>query len=608
MLDELNLVAMIEVTGALKVGTVSPPGNSFKLVVKNQGETIQKPEGKEGDPFAFSLAGVMNSSEKALFLDETEARACEATPPTEDWKITWDFPTDHPETFVVHIVTFNKTILEKDKDLTVEFTKVVSKTAPGKASLDLTAEFDTKTKPVKEVPVEKVSLRPGIIAFYSEPPEGVQNLPGQNVTLKWRTFEMANCKLEQVGVSDPLLADLQGDEGSYVVAGVSTDVRFKLSGLPPADRTLDVKVLKSGWHDTANCILKGDPAYPRPTNLAAAVAIGEKEKKEKAEKKEEREEAGFQLEPTELINANDQCLYAVFRHTFLGEERSFLFRTQNPFAKWHVVECSVPNQKDRGIPAGFVTSPGVYFDDCIWLIGGSQIDPETTSNNVWRLHLDQTTKKGVWENLGAAGWTPRMGHAVLVFENSIWVMGGRDSAGNALNDVWTWSPGTKRWDCVQRVAEWAPRCLFRPAAFDKQIWLFGGAKEPFSSELYSDVWVYSPSSKKWEEKKITGEILPREKPVGSCLGVIKGYLRLFGSFVSTSADGQRSERVKPLAFTLKNLDTRTWSDIPREGLMDWGGENTFSYQLVSFGDKILIAKALSYEQFNPVLKVYVPPS
>jgi hypothetical protein len=46
---------------------------------------------------------------------------------------------------------------------------------------------------------------------------------------------------------------------------------------------------------------------------------------------------------------------------------------------------------------------------------------------------------------GQADWTERMGHAVLVFQNQIWVMGGRDSAGNALNDIWKRDASSPKW-------------------------------------------------------------------------------------------------------------------------------------------------------------------
>ena len=608
MLEQLNLSARIETTDSLKVGANPQPENSFTLVVTNNGETIQKPDGSRDEPFLFRLAGTLGSSEQALFLNETDAISCQPMPPTDDWKTNWDISGDPPDTFVLEILTFNKTILRKGQQLTVKFNKVVTKTGPGEADLSLETKFGSETKALEQLGVGKISPKPAIIAFYSDPPEGVQNLPGQDVTLKWRTYKLADRQLEQVGVGDPLLTDIQGDEGSYVVAGVTTDVSFKLIGRPAAERTLGVQVLKPGWQDRINRVLKGDLAYPQPIDPAAAAAIHQAEQAPATKKKQ-----GFELEPTELINANDQCLYGVFRHTFQEAERSFLFWTENPFAKWKIVPCSVPNQEKGSIPAGFVTSPGVYFDDQIWLLGGSQIDPDNTSNIVWRLRLDPTTKKatekGAWEKLGAAGWSPRMGHAVLVFDNRIWVMGGRDFA-NPLNDVWAYDPTTSKWDCVQSEAEWGPRCLFRPTVFNNQIWLFGGAKEPFSSELYRDVWVYQTSGKKWEEKKeITSVILPkREKPLASSLGVYKGLLRLYGSFVSMSESGRRSEHSTPLAFTLKNPATEHWTDLPREGLMDWGGDNTFSFQLVNYRDQMLIAKALEYDRFNPVLKVHVPPS
>src|SRR5438128_9735139 len=85
--------------------------------------------------------------------------------------VTPDFPIESTNTFVFEISRFKKTILEKDKDLTIEFTKVVSKTGPGKANLSLTMKFESETRNLQQLPIEKVPSAPGIIAFYSDPPE-----------------------------------------------------------------------------------------------------------------------------------------------------------------------------------------------------------------------------------------------------------------------------------------------------------------------------------------------------------------------------------------------------------------------------------------------------
>jgi hypothetical protein len=162
----------------------------------------------------------------------------------------------------------------------------------------------------------------------------------------------------------------------------------------------------------------------------------------------------------------------------------------------------------------------------------------------------------------------------------------------------------RKWDQLQP-APWKPRCLFNPAVYDQKIWLYGGAKEPFSAELYDDIWVYTGG--RWQKKAMTGIIKGSEskKPIASSLQVFEDKLCLFGKFRTVNPD-DKSEKVEPLAFSLSSASTKTWDAFSSDGLKDWGSDTTFSYQLVNFKDRMLIARALGYGEPNPVLKVYVP--
>lgn len=599
MSDNPKLTARIEISANLRIGANPNPPNVFKLVVKNEGKTLLRPSGDA--PVCF-LTGELGSSERALFLNKDDARDCERNCDAP-WETEWIFPGTQDDKFKLEIRNpgeANQSILGEGKSFAIEFSNILSETGPGKAKLGFLANL-SETR--QDLEIQKGDPPPGIITFYSEPPAEVQNLPGQTVTLKWRTFQMNDRKLEQVGIARPLKADFSQEEGEYKFQ-IATDVSFTLSGKPPDSRTLSVKVLRQGWHDITNTIYEGDPGYPRITG-----ALDNK--------------TGLTLEPVELFNANDQSLYGIFRHEFHDKERALLFETENPFAEWNLVETSVPGQPGR-LPVGFTTSPGLYFNDFLWIMGGSQIDPDVTSNVVWR--IDPETK--VWQNLGPAGWPPRMGHAVVAFQTRIWVLGGRDASGKALNDVWSTDAKGTTWEKHRgREAEWPGRCLFRPAVFPKsksesgrgsdakqrghteQIWIYGGMTEPFASQanIRNDVWVYpAQSGDKWEELSITG-ILGNGKPIASCLQEFRSQLKLFGKFrFIDSKDG--SEDVQPDARSLASPDTKTWGPFPNDGLKDWGGVSTFSYQLLNFKDKMLIAKALQYDEPNLVMKVYVPPS
>ena len=588
MTAQTNLAANLVVKGSFIVGA-NP--NKFEISVTNKGEALQLTPAT-----CFYLMGTLGRGQEALFLEEKDARECNKSGP-KGWTLLWDFSGKAEGIFrlkiIPSIIKFNK-----EQTLTISFSNVISRTAPdGNAALSFETGFsDSK----QELAIPKIADKPDIISFYASPPEGVQNLPGDKVILNWRTFKLTDRALIQVGRSDPLPCIFDQDEGSKTIRVSDTDINFRLqgySGNRPIFRELQIKALRSGWHDIKNTVWEGDPGYPEP----------EPEIETETPKKTE----GLDLEPTLLLNANDVCLYGIFRREFAGKKKAFLFQTANPFVGWDFVESTVPNQSGS-IPEGFATSPGAYFGKKLWLIGGSQIDQQKTSRGVWCLDPTQEPQK-IWQQCREAEWPARMGHAVLEFQNKIWVMGGRDEAGNALNDVWILDAGKVEWTRVTEKSWHSGRCLINPVVFEDKIWLYGGAREPSSAELYDDLYICSPVNAgdyKWEKQEsltgaITGTGERPKKPIASCLQVLRGKLHLFGKFRTTAQDKSRFD--EPLGFCLSDPSTGTWERFPSDGLGTWGTYTTYSYQAVNFNG-MLIAKAFpaSNRDPNPILKVYLP--
>jgi hypothetical protein len=145
-----------------------------------------------------------------------------------------------------------------------------------------------------------------------------------------------------------------------------------------------------------------------------------------------------------------------------------------------------------------------------------------------------------------------------------------------------------------------------PTVFDSKLWMYGGVKEPFSDTLYDDLYVFADGQ--WEKKALTGIIAgdnESRRPIASCLQVFRDSLHLFGTFRTINKD-DRSESIEQLAFRLSSPTTKTWTAFASDGLQNWGSDTSFSYQAVNFRDTMLIARALTYGEPNPVLKVYVP--
>jgi Galactose oxidase, central domain/Kelch motif len=580
MAQEVRLQATI--TGEITVGANPQLPNEFALTIENKGDVIVA---ETRTPPNLYLKGKLGQGEGALFATKEDARDnCTVVKPA-GWEHEWAFPTD--DAFFLKFYTYDDTLFAQGAAIKITLSRVISKTAPGQAALLFETDL---SKDSQALSVAKTAKTPGIIYFASDPEQGVKNLPFDSVTLKWRTFQLDKRELTQYGAG-PRFCDFSKDEGSTTITCGSVDVTFKLKGYPtdgsqPIERDLVVKVLQPNWYGQKNTLYEGDPGFPHPAEREARDALKLAGKR-------------IDLEPTLLLNANDQSLYGIFRYVFQAQERAMLFQTTNPFGAWKFIQASVPDQQGS-IPEGFSTSPGVYFNDSLWLIGGSQIDPEIVSNDIWCLDPKQKT----WQKQEPATWSPRMGHAVLVFQNKIWLLGGRDAAGNTLNDVWFLDVGTKKWTPLGN-APWTPRCLFSPAVFQDQIWLYGGAQEPFSSTLYDDVYVYKNGN--WTKAELTGIITgsASRKPIASCLQVFNNRLCLFGKFRTVNAV-DKSESIEPLAFSLSTPSTKTWDSFPSDGLKDWGDDTTFSYRLVNYRNKMLIATALSYQTANTITKVYVP--
>ena len=585
MPDQLQLTVRIETEGDFKVGANPQPVNRLKLSVTNTGDSVARPTGGGH----IYLRGYLGSDVKALFLDQADARACTKTV-SSGWKAVWDFSAEGQQQgrFALKLQTYNRPLLEKDETLTLTLSNAISKTAPGTADLFLETDLDSEKRPL---PLIKKADRPGIICFSSDPPEHTRNLPGDRVTLRWCTHELTNRELTQVGISDPLPCDFSSDKGERTIACSDADMTFRLTGYVgdrAVSRELQVRTLNKGWHDLKHTLWEGDPGYPTARDEDETARLDTRTE-------------GLDLEPLYLFNANDQHLYALFRRNFEDRQPAFLFKTANPFGPWQFVPTRVPGEQGT-VPAAGATSPGVYADDTLWLIGGSRIDPDSTANRVWCLARGK--ERAQWEQLDDAPWTPRMGHALVVFQNSIWVLGGRDATGNALNDVWTFNLADRRWE-EQADGDWTPRCLFGSAVYAGRIWLYGGMPEPFADTLYHDLYTYDGN--RWQKEEMTASITADagQAPFAAALQVFDTKLRLFGKFRTVNPrDG--SERIEPLAFTLSNADTKTWESFPVDALKDWGGDTSFSYQLVNYKNKMLMGLALGYEQANVTMKVYVP--
>lgn len=131
-----------------------------------------------------------------------------------------------------------------------------------------------------------------------------------------------------------------------------------------------------------------------------------------------------------------------------------------------------------------VSHTSVVFKNQIWVIAGATTKQDGSGN----------LENDVWSSSNGVTWTkvnddsqtfsPRAGHASVVFQNKLWVIGGND--GNKLNDVWSSEDGII-WTEVNSSAEFPIRQNHSIVEFDNKLWIFGG-EEVSAFGPYGDIW------------------------------------------------------------------------------------------------------------------------
>lgn len=228
-------------------------------------------------------------------------------------------------------------------------------------------------------------------------------------------------------------------------------------------------------------------------------------------------------------------IYGIFlRHSYTDPQRKTglesaagLYSSANGVDNW--------DESPGVVPKGMETSPGVYFGNRLWLIGGSAAG-STVTNQIWCYQKqNENSNEMEWKQSNlkfppeGSSFAPRFGHSCVVFGNEIWVMGGHDTKGNSHQDIWriqsrdnfktfAWVPGGPE------TAPWPKRCLHSSAVVrgggGETLWVYGGAAYPQGGTPYVDLW-YRRQGQGWQQQLAQGAKTAIEpdpgKPLGSAL-------------------------------------------------------------------------------------------
>jgi len=156
-------------------------------------------------------------------------------------------------------------------------------------------------------------------------------------------------------------------------------------------------------------------------------------------------------------------------------------------------------QDSIGLWAGRSAHSSLVFNNKMWILGGISGNYQ---NDIW------SSVDGInWvKEVNNAPWEARGSHTSVVFNNKMWVMGGGvyynngTSSGTAYkNDVWS-SPDGINWT-LETTAPWHKRAGHASVVFNNKIWVIGGywLISGVGYEYLNDVWS-TPDGINWTKK------------------------------------------------------------------------------------------------------------
>lgn len=211
-------------------------------------------------------------------------------------------------------------------------------------------------------------------------------------------------------------------------------------------------------------------------------------------------------------------------------------------SSWTKVNASAPF-------GGRYGSQVLSYNGQLWLIGGNSNG--TLMNDVWNSTDGKTWTQVLAPTSGstATQFSPREDFGALVYNNTMWVMGGF-SMGGSTNDVWSSTDG-KVWTKVTTPASVAGSTLFQrrwglsAVVYNNAMWVLMGAYSVGTNSdpttVYSDVWT-STTGSTWTQVSVS-KIWPiyycGSSVFNNQIWLTGGFVPSYGSknFVQYTSDG-----------------------------------------------------------------------
>lgn len=357
--------------------------------------------------------------------------------------------------------------------------------AAGSAELHLE---DMNRTSLAKTTVTISGARPRIMSFVSTKYDA---LTGKEITLSWEISPAGGAKLWRLLDNKEILPE-PGGKTAKVRAGADGFTRYRLDAMLGQEVT-DSRVLTLFSYDHTQVKSSDSPGSDADLGLGRAEILG-------------------------IYNHRNR-LYAAIRDADPQKGTSiWLSDIGFDSESWRPLTVERNGKQiPIMIPAAAAARPGVVFDNKLYFMGGSSYDANLPGTEVGYFHFEANTwvdGDAVREETWPKDMPARMGHALLASpdDSQLWVVGGYNGDGGAMNDVWVYDKNTGKW--ARHQASWEPRCLFgatfagtekkQDGTVKKQeLWIAGGFDSPGGYPTYDDIWHCDTSQAKltWEKLK-----------------------------------------------------------------------------------------------------------
>src|SRR3989344_1286049 len=216
--------------------------------------------------------------------------------------------------------------------------------------------------------------------------------------------------------------------------------------------------------------------------------------------------------------------------------------------------------------AGRYYHTSLVFNNQMWVlggfVGGTACSGSEQCNDVW-----YSGNGTLWPQATAnAQWGARSQHTSLVYNNQMWVIGGR--IGTNQNDVWYSGNGTT-WTQATTNAQWTARYSPTSLVFNNQMWVIGGYD---SSSKRNDVWYSLTETVKAKLHICKTNAIDSPASGGNCTG---------GSWADTASFSSDGTQTATRTATTSDVGTQDYWAFSCD---DKGATNSCSSTTTGIGD------------------------